>query len=63
MVDENLAISEILDRKQELKDKKLKRREITDQLLKETLDRLSIEERFRFLYYYIMDDVYRKADS
>ena len=63
MMDENLAISEILDRKQELKDKKLKRREVTDQLLKETLDRLSIEERFRFLYYYIMDDVYRKADS
>lgn len=63
MIDENLAISDILDRKQELKNKKLKRREITDQLLKETLDRLSIEERFRFLYYYIVDDVYHKADS
>lgn len=63
MDEANLPISEIISRKQELKNKKLKRREITDTLMKEVLDRSSIEDRFRFLYYYIMDDVYLKADS
>ena len=63
MIEENVPISEILKRKEELKNKKLKRRQITDTLLKECLDRSSIEERFTILYYYIMNDIATKADS
>lgn len=52
------GIDELLAVKEEYKNQKLKRREITDKLLQLVLDRLSIEDRYRVLYYYIMDDVY-----
>ena len=63
MTDENLSISDVLQRKDNLKRKGLRRREITDKLLKECLDRLSIEDRYRVLYYYMMDDIGVRADS
>lgn len=56
------GIDELLAVKEEYKNQKLKRREITDKLLQLALDRLSVEDRYRVLYYYIMDDVY-KEDS
>jgi hypothetical protein len=52
------GIDELLAVKEEYKNQKLKRREITDKLLQLVLDRLSVEDRYRVLYYYIMDDVY-----
>lgn len=56
---ENLSIEEIIGEKERLKtQEKLKRRDITDKLLQESLDRMSIEERFSMLYYYIMNDIY-----
>ena len=56
---ENLSIEEIISEKERLKtQEKLKRRDITDKLLQESLDRMSIEERFSMLYYYIMNDIY-----
>lgn len=63
MIDDNLPISDILAEKEVLKKQKLKRREITDKLLQEYLDRSSIEDRYWMLYYYIINEVYRKADS
>ena len=63
MAQEKLSVLDVEARKRELKNKKLKRREITDQLLKEVLDEMSIEERYGMLYYYIMNDVSTKADS
>ena len=63
MTDKNVSIDEVLERKTELQNKKLKHREVTDLLMKESLDRLSVEERYYFLYYYIMNDVFIKADS
>lgn len=61
-ISENTEISEILNRKKELRKEKLKRIQITDKVFSETMDRLSVEERFKMLYYYIINDVYRKAD-
>ena len=61
-ISENTEISEILNRKKELRKEKLKRVQITDKVFSETMDRLSVEERFKMLYYYIINDVYRKAD-
>ena len=56
---ENLSIEEIISEKERLKtQEKLKRRDITDKLLQESLDRMSVEERFSMLYYYIMNDIY-----
>lgn len=56
------GIDELLQLKEEYKNKKLRHREITDKLLQMVLDRLSVEDRYRLLYYYIMNDVY-KEDS
>lgn len=61
-ISENTEVSEILNRKKELRKEKLKRVQITDKVFSETMDRLSVEERFKMLYYYIINDVYRKAD-
>lgn len=61
-ITENVEIRDIEARKKELRKEKLKRVQITDKVFSETLDRLSVEERYRMLYYYIMNDVNRKAD-
>ena len=61
-ITENVEISDIEARKKELRKEKLKRFQITDKVLSETLDRLSIEDRYRMLYYYIMNDVNKRAD-
>lgn len=59
---EIIDIAEIESRKKLLRKEKLKRFQITDKLLSETLDRLSVEDRYRMLYYYIFNDVNKKAD-
>lgn len=60
---ENFNIKDLMELKSSYKQQKLKRREITDKCLQEVLDRLSVEERYRFLYYYIINDVWKKLDS
>ena len=44
------------------KEDKLRHREITDKLLQLALDRMSIEDRYRVLYYYIFNDI-QELDS
>lgn len=61
-ITENVETSEIEARKKELRKEKLKRIHITDKVFSETMDRLSVEERYKMLYYYIINDVYKKAD-
>ena len=61
-ITENVEIKDIEARKKELKKEKLKRVQITDKVFSETMDRLSIEERYKMLYYYVINDVYRRAD-
>ena len=61
-ITENVETSEIEARKKELRKEKLKRMHITDKVFSETMDRLSVEERYKMLYYYIINDVYKKAD-
>lgn len=62
-ITENTEIKDITARKKELRKEKLKRIQITDKVFSETMDRLSVEERYQMLYYYIMNDVYKKADT
>jgi hypothetical protein len=61
-ITENVEIRDVEARKKELRKEKLKRFQITDKVFSETMDHLSIEERYSMLYYYIMNDVYKKAD-
>ena len=61
-ITENVETNEIEARKKELRKEKLKRMHITDKVFSETMDRLSVEERYKMLYYYIINDVYKKAD-
>ena len=62
-ITENTEIKDITARKKELRKEKLKRIQVTDKVFSETMDRLSVEERYQMLYYYIMNDVYKKADT
>ena len=61
-ITENVEIRDVEARKKELRKEKLKRFEVTDKVFSETLDRLSIEDRYRMLYYYIINDVNKRAD-
>lgn len=61
-ITENTEVADIEARKKELRKEKLKRIHVTDKVFSETMDRLSVEERYKMLYYYIINDVYRKAD-